>query len=359
MNEAPADPTTQRGRRVALGVLLALAFLAVAYLVAPLWVGLVVGTVMAFTAHPAYRWLASRLRDKRPLAALITTVVGGILMASGASAAFYLLAREMLAIVGAIQARTRGQSLSDLVGDGVARLVDTFRIPRDYVMAKLNDLLSQASAFAAQAARVLLETTTSAVVTLVVALFTMYYVLLEWPRIALRLERLLPLEPRHTRALVVEAREVARAAFVGTLGTAVIQGILAGIGFTIAGAPQPILWGGITIFASFIPVVGSVLVWAGVAVYLLLTGHVGGAIFDIAWGAIMVGVVSDYVIRPRLAGRAGQGNPLLMLIALIGGIRVFGLAGLVVGPVIMSLFVAIAHIYEREAEAESRKLRAT
>ena len=165
---------------------------------------------------------------------------------------------------------------------------------------------------------------------------------------ALRLENLLPLDPRHTRALILEFRDIGRGTLVGTIGTAIVQGVLAGVGYGIGGASQIVTFGLLTAIASLLPVVGTAAVWAPIGVYQLVTGHVFGGIFILAWGLCVVMTMTDYVIRPHLVGRKGHGHPLLILIALLGGFEVLGLAGLIVAPILMSLFVAVLRIYERE-----------
>jgi predicted PurR-regulated permease PerM len=89
-------------------------------------------------------------------------------------------------------------------------------------------------------------------------------------------------------------------------------------------------------------------VWVPLTVWLLTTGHVVRAVILVAWSLVIVMALNDYFVRPRLVGRGGDAHPLLMLVALLGGISVFGIAGVVVGPVVVSLFVAAAHLYERE-----------
>jgi len=142
---------------------------------------------------------------------------------------------------------------------------------------------------------------------------------------------------------------VGRRAFVGSVATALIQGMLAGVGFVVFGVPQPVTAAAILAVTSFIPVIGVPLVWVPAAAWLVATGSLARAIFLTVYCLVFVMAANDYVIRPRLVGREGA-HPLLMLVALLGGISVFGLAGIIVGPVTMSLFVASARIYERERE---------
>jgi predicted PurR-regulated permease PerM len=178
-------------------------------------------------------------------------------------------------------------------------------------------------------------------------------VLLEWPRIPVHLERVLPLDPRHTRALVLEFRDVGRAAVIGTIGAAFVQGVLAGAGYAMIGVPRYLTWGIITALASFLPVVGTMLIWTPIGLYMLLIGRPFAGMFLLGWGMFMVVGLVDYVVRPRLVRGHGSTNPLLMLVALLGGIEVFGLAGVLVGPVIMSLFLAILRIYERDTASST------
>jgi predicted PurR-regulated permease PerM len=231
-------------------------------------------------------------------------------------------------------------------------LLDAVGLHRGVVIARVRDELGRLANVAAQAAGVVVQASAGVLLTVVVSLWTMFYVLVDWPRIARRLERLLPLDPRHTRALVDEFRDVGRRAFVGTLVSAVYQGTLAAIGFALTNVPQPIACGGLLAIFSFIPVAGTLLVWVPAAVWLLTSGHAVRALFLAVWNLVLVMAANDYVIRPRLVGRHGDAHPFLMLVSLLGGISVFGIAGVIVGPVTMSLFVASARIYERERTAD-------
>lgn len=340
--------STRRGRLIALGILLLVSFLAVVRIAAPLWVGIAFGTFMAFTAQPYYRWIATKLGHRRELAAVLTTVIFGILFMVVLALMIWVLSREVYEVINLLQDRTRSGSLSDVIGEAPARWLERLGVNRAAVMRHAQQEISAASNWAATAAGVVLSTTSTAVLGGVVGLMTMYYVLVEWPRLPVRLERVLPLDPRHTRALIIEFRDVGRSALIGTVMTAAVQGVTAGIGYAICGVPHAVTWALVTALASLIPAIGTALVWIPIGLYLAFSGHSGLAAIELIWGTLVVVGVSDYVIRPRLVGGHGQGHPLLMLIALLGGIEVFGLAGLIVGPVLMSLFVAILRIYERE-----------
>lgn len=344
-----AAPETVRGRRNALGVLLLLSFLTVARIAAPLWVGIAFGTMVAFVAQPTYRRLATRVG--RPIAAALITVLAGVMTIVAGAFTVYVLTRELFALIARMQGTLNARSIEALVGEGGARLLTRFGIDRGEANARMSHELQKVAGYATEAATVLLQTTTGAMLGLVIGLMTMYYVLLEWPRIPVHLERVLPLDPRHTRALVLEFRDVGRAAMVGTIATALLQGVLAGIGYAFVRIGQPVTWALITAIASFLPVAGTFFVWLPIGMWLIIDGRIGAGSFILAYGFIVVVGFVDYVVRPRMVRGHGSTNPLLMLIALLGGLEVFGLAGLLVGPILVSLFLAIMRIYEREVGA--------
>jgi predicted PurR-regulated permease PerM len=344
----PVAPKTIERRRTALGVLLAVSFVAVARLAEPVWVGIVFGALMAFTTQPIYRKLCTRFGHRRRSAALAVTLVTGGLCVLGGASALYVLTRELYGVIGAVQQKLETGSLRGVVGEHGIQWAERFGMNEIDLSHRVQSELSRATTYLAAAAGFLVETTKTAVLGLVIGCITMYCVLVEWPSIPVRLERVLPLDPRHTRALVLEFRDVGRSALIGTMATALMQGAVATIGYALAGLSHPVLWGLLTAVASFIPVVGTAVIWAPVSLHYLAAGDFALAALETSWGLLLVVGVGEYVIRPWLVGRRGKGPPLLMLVAAIGGIQVFGLAGIVVGPVLMSLFLAILRIYERE-----------
>ncbi|HVH40725.1 MAG TPA: AI-2E family transporter, partial [Labilithrix sp.] len=338
-------------RKWALVAVLLLSFVAAAVVAAPLWIAIVFGCVMAISAHHPYRVLSSKLGQRSSLAAGIVTITFGLLAAVATTGILLALTNELMKLVAHLNQHGSSGSLAGLIGERSTRAIEELGVDTGRLYAWAQREVEAAASFAASMAAVVLRTTSEAFLGLIVALLTMYYVLLEGQGIARRIERMAPLEPRHTRALLVEAREVSRTAFIGTIATAMVQGLLAGIGYTTLGVPQPVTWALVTTLASFLPVIGTLIVWVPISGYLLMEGHPVRAIIMVAWGILVVTSLADYVIRPRIVGGRGHGHPLLTLIALLGGIEVFGLAGLIIAPIVMSVFVAAFRLYEREVRA--------
>jgi predicted PurR-regulated permease PerM len=176
---------------------------------------------------------------------------------------------------------------------------------------------------------------------------TTYYLLRDGRWARARLERALPLEPHHTRAIIDEFELVGRAVVVGTLGTACAQGLLAGLGYWMLDVPEPLLFGALTVVVAIIPVVGSAGVWVPITIWLAATGHVTRALILLGFGTLVVGTV-DNLLRPLLSKEGLHFHPLLIFLSLFGGIAAFGASGIYLGPLFVALFVAMARIYERE-----------
>lgn len=343
---APA-PYVSKTKKWALVVVVAVSLGLAATVAAPLWIPIVLGCVMAISAHRPYRVLTRKLGDRPRLAATLVTLGAGILLAVAGTAALVALANELMKIVSHLNAQSTG-SLEGIIGSRATDVIARAGFDTEKVYTWAETEVQAAASVAAGAAAVVLRTTSEAMLGFVVALMTMFYMLREGAGLARRIEGVAPLEPRHTRELLVEARDVGRSAFLGTLATAVVQGMLAGVGYAALGVPQPVTWAVVTAIASFLPLVGTLTVWVPIATWLFVDGHPAKALILAVWGAVVVTSLVDYVIRPRFVGARGHGHPLLTLIALLGGIEVFGLAGLVIAPIIMSVSVAAFRLYERE-----------
>lgn len=177
--------------------------------------------------------------------------------------------------------------------------------------------------------------------------FTLFYFLIDGKKTLRSLMSLSPLKNEHDELLIQKFVSISRATLKGTLVIGAIQGLLGGLTFWIAGVPSPAIWGLVMILFSIIPMVGSTVVWLPAGVILLLLGNVWQGIFILAVGLGIISVI-DNVLRPKLVGQDTQMHPLLVFFATLGGISFFGLPGFIIGPIIVSLFMALSEIYSIE-----------
>lgn len=341
-------PYVARTRKWALAVVAVASFVAAAIVASPLAIAIIFGGVMAISARRPYRFLCRKMGEgRRRVAAALVTLACGLLLAVVGSFILLALTNELMKLVAHLNEHG-DSSLAGLIGPRASRAIGNLGVDTTRLTAWAQKEVESAAAYAAGTVAVVFRTMSEAVLGLVVALMTMYYALGEGRALAVRFERIAPLEPRHTRALLIEAREVGRTAFIGTVATAAVQGLLAGIGYATLGVSEPVTWALVTALASFLPVIGTLVVWVPMSAWLLIDGHPVKAVILAAWGIVVITSLADYVIRPRLVGGRAHGHPLLTLIALLGGIEIFGLAGLIIAPIVMSVFVAALRIYERE-----------
>jgi predicted PurR-regulated permease PerM len=177
----------------------------------------------------------------------------------------------------------------------------------------------------------------------VLVLFTLFYLFLDGPRLVEAFRQRLPLESAQSAAILRRTREVIDASLYGVLATAVLQGILGGLAFWALRVPSPALWGLVMTITALIPLIGTLVVWVPVALYLLVVGDWGRALALAVWGGLVISQV-DNLLRPRLVGRRAGLHPLVIFFSVLGGLKVFGFLGLFVGPVVVAIALALLDI---------------
>lgn len=190
----------------------------------------------------------------------------------------------------------------------------------------------------------LLSKLVSVFFTLFLALFTMYYLLKEGEKIKNAVIRISPLSHAHTSDIISKLHTMENSTIRGTLVVAAAQGILVGVGFFIFGLPSPMLWGMIAIVAALVPILGVSLIVIPGALLLALAGNIIGAIGFVIWG-ILLGVLGDNFLKPKLIGRGTNAPPLLILFSVIGGLTLFGPMGFLLGPLVLGFLLALLEMY--------------
>jgi predicted PurR-regulated permease PerM len=171
-------------------------------------------------------------------------------------------------------------------------------------------------------------------------IFTMYYLFRDGERLRAAAYDMVPLSGPQAREIFDRTGEVISASVYGVLVIAVIQGVLGGLAFWVLGLPSPLLWGVVMIFLSMIPMAGAFIVWVPAAIYLGLTGHWVSALILTVWGALVIGSIDNF-LRPKLVGERTRLHELLVFFSVLGGLQVFGIIGLVLGPVIVAITIAL------------------
>jgi predicted PurR-regulated permease PerM len=329
-----------------LGTLALLAVVAIASVVVPVGTGILLGTVLAFTTYHLYKPLARRTRKPALVAfgvtAVTTTTVVGTLGVLG-----YLLVLQGVAVFASLPKSLAPGGPADRIVHRLAEPLRVFQLSPATVAERLSGALGSAASSLAGWATQLAGTLSDAGLAIFFMAITMFFVLTNWAFLSRRAERLMPLNPRHTRRLMRETRRLGQTVVIGNFGTGVIQGILGGAGYALAHVPNASLLGAITAVASLVPVFGTMLVWVPAGLILLGIGHVGAGVFVLVWGAVAVVGFCDYVLRPRLVGGGQATSTWLTFVALFGGIKLFGVIGVLLGPILVGIGVEALRLSER------------
>ena len=333
---------------IAVGLL---AFLIVIYL--PVLKPMLWAAVMAALFFPVhqriFRWVGQRERT----AASISTALTVLIVVGPAS----LLTFNFIS-----QAQNLWPSIRDFLGGDTfqriatwlesspLRPIATYLLPDTELTgaAGIEESLRQAVStfgnFALQEIQEIGRTATGRLLGAAVTMLIYFFFLRHGPRWLEHFENALPLESGQAANLFSIAGRTINAVFRGVIITAAVQAVLAGIGFAIAGAPAPMVLAAVTFLAALIPFVGPIAIWLPIGIGLFATGHTTAGVGLMVWGLLVVSLVDNF-LRPFLIGREAKLPLLWLFLSILGGIRVYGLLGILLGPAALALFLACYRIY--------------
>jgi predicted PurR-regulated permease PerM len=196
----------------------------------------------------------------------------------------------------------------------------------------------------------------SALVQTLLVVFTMFYFFRDAEPLRHAMYDVVPLEYEQSHDILLRTREVIGATIYGVLAISAIQGVLGFIIFFALGLPSPLLWGVVMFLMSMIPMAGAFIVWVPAALYLLLTGSYVKALILALWGVLVIGSIDNF-LSPRLVGRRARLHELLIFFSVLGGLQVFGVLGLVLGPVLAAITLALIEVVRQanRPPAETRQ----
>ena len=181
---------------------------------------------------------------------------------------------------------------------------------------------------------------------LFILLFTSFYLFKEGPLIFYKIKKLVPLKESQKNILFREFNSVTRAIVYSIFAVALAQGITGGIGLFIFGVPNYLLWGVVMTALALIPTIGPGPVWITAGVWLIFSGSLVKGIGLLAYGVLVISTV-DNIIRARIMGRRAKVHPITTLIGVLGGLKLFGLVGIIIGPLILSFFILLVKSYNK------------
>lgn len=297
--------------------------------------------------QPLYRRCLGVARGHRSLASAGTLVVVSLLVIVPLLLLLLIVASQAIQVTDSVLPWTEEQIRKGTDLDAYLQRIPGYEHIEPYraeILTKLGEFVQNIGTFLIARLSAVTRGTVSFFFHLSLMLYTMYFFLKDGQRILDRVLYYIPLLPEDEDRMVGRFVSVTRATLKGTLVIGVVQGGLAGIALAIAGIPSAVFWGTVMTVLSIIPAVGTGLVWVPATVYLFATGAVGRGLFLLAFCGIVVGM-ADNVLRPRLVGKDTRMHDLLILLSTLGGLMLFGVLGLILGPIVAALFVTVWDIY--------------
>ena len=329
------------------GIVILLVYLV--YLVfAPFLAALAWAAVLVVVTYPAYERLARRWGPTT--AAIVSTVGVTLILIVPTLFLAFAFVREAVVAVQSIQLQAASGHLA-WIGNFSGWIEKHFPgVRSETVAASLRQYGEQVAQFVAARVGIILKNTAVFLFDLGVTILSMFYLYRDGGSMITRLREILPFDLAHRDRMLSDARNLIFASVTSSLVIAAVQGAFGGAAFAVAGIPAPIFWSVMIGFLSLVPVVGSALIWVPASIGLAVTGHIGHGILLAAFFIVIVGTI-DNLMRPWLISRRAEMSGLLIFISVLGGIEVFGMLGVVLGPIVVATAASLLDLYAPSAHA--------
>jgi predicted PurR-regulated permease PerM len=313
---------------------------------------LLLAAILSGVAHPLYRRIRDcrayrRLKGRETLASLTTLVIVTVVIVVPLLVFAGLVVAQAIDISQAVRPWVEEQiaqpSRLDRLLEGMP-IYDYIAPYEDQILEKAGEVVTRTGGFLISKLAAVTRETAVFFFMLFVTLYAMFFFLIDGRRTLDRILYYLPLGPEEENRMVGKFISVSRATLKGTLVIGIVQGGLAGAAFAVVGIKGAAFWATVMAVLSIIPGVGTALIWIPAVVYLFVVGRPGAAIGLGIWCAVVVGTV-DNLLRPWLVGRDTKMPDLLILLATLGGLVLFGAAGIIIGPIVAALFLTVWEIY--------------
>ena len=306
--------------------------------------------VLVIVFYPVHRRLTSKIGYRR-LSALLSCLLVIVVVVLPLTLLTIAVAQELTNVAPNLPARISQfmNTQTPLVGKISAWLQTRFGIDTLRSQEFLVEQLKRSSEFLLGYSWNLVGNIVGGIVKAFFVVFTMYYLFRDGEQIVKRLPAALPVSKQQGEAIIVRTQEVVSASVYGVVTIASLQGLLGGFAFWVLGVPSPLLWAVLMAFVCMIPLAGSFLVWLPLSIYLMATGHWVKAVILIVWGALVVSTIDNF-LRPKLIKNQTKLHELFVFFSVLGGISVFGLLGIVLGPVVLAITLGLIQTFQPQTE---------
>ncbi|HYC09962.1 MAG TPA: AI-2E family transporter [Steroidobacteraceae bacterium] len=325
---------------------------------APLFGMLGWAAVLAFILHPLHDGLTRRLKGRGSLSAAILTLLTPFLVLAPLAVLGVVFAGQVAHLLTHLRGQAPFVSYTDvlnrlsqypLIGNVVGWVRENASVSVEQVQGWITESVQTVLKTAATMGGDVALGVFGTLVGFFMMLFMLFFFLRDGRSVVESLTRLIPVERARRAQLLRYLGEVTRAVVFGSATTALIEGVIVGIGFAIVGLPSAVVFGVLAMIAAFLPA-GAALVLVPAILYLAFAGRWGAAIFLACWIAVLW--IAENLLRPLLTAHHAKVSTLALFIGAIGGAAAYGILGLVIGPVLLSFVVALVRFAQESLPAE-------
>lgn len=329
-------------RKIITVILLALLIVLSFLILKPILISIIVALILTFIFSPVYDWLNKYIKVKTISVLLIIVFLIAIILLPIWFLTPILIkqsftifqATQQIDFVTPLKSIFPGLFASEQFSIEIGNILSSF------TTKITNSLVNSLSNIILHFPQLLLQ--------LIVVLFTFFFVLRDKDKVMEYAKSLLPFSKDVEEKLLKYTSGITASLVYGQFVIGIIQGLILGIGFLIFGVPNALLMTLIAIIAGILPIIGPFLVWVPVVIYLFITGNLVSA-----WGIIVFGIISssiDNFLRPLIVSKKTKINSAILLISMVGGLFLFGILGLLLGPLIISYLLVLLEVYRGKAK---------
>ncbi len=322
-------------------------------LVQPFLIPIFLSVVLVVVAGPIYDFILKRVGGRRALASALTCLLLIIVLAVPFFLMVGLITSQAFHLYNTVSELLTSQQLQDTFREGLGRLTpqyhklqDALGISQDEILKHVGEAVRRISGFLYSNLTALLAGMTNLLIGFALVVFVTFYLLMDGEVMMEKALSLSPLPREMNLQIRGDILRSLRATLKGSVVLALINGTAGGLGFWIFGVPNALFWGTVMVFASVVPLVGTALVWVPGCIYLVVAGESGQALGTALW-CLVSSLACDNVLRPRLIGAQTNLHPLLTFFSILGGLTLFGMVGLILGPLILAILLSLLEVYQR------------
>ncbi len=324
-----------------LNYILVIGLFIIAFIVIkPIIFAIIYGVLFAYVLYPVYKYTLSKIKNENASAFIICMGLLFILLIF-TSIILGSLLNQVLSLYSSLQKTNLTNIIQSSLPDFFSSELSTNMVSS--INSSISKLLAK---FASSIGDFVLDLP-SFILQILVVFLILFYSLKDGEKAFEYIKSLSPLKKEVQEKFFQHFKNITKSVLVGQIVVGIFQGIIAGIGYFIFGVPNALLLTLLTMIIGIIPIIGPWLVWIPIDIYLFAIGRTGAGLGLLIYGLFLINWI-DTIIRPLIVSRKTQINPAVILIGMIGGLFVFGILGLILGPLILAYVLLVIEIYRKQ-----------